>query len=68
MNPSVEISFKTCLVSYSDDDYNVAMEEEMNVGYLRFLQAKDENKRMEGTRLAKRMKKANVRVLFPADQ
>lgn len=34
----------------------------MSAGYLRFLQAKDENKRMEGTRLAKRTKRAKVRM------
>lgn len=45
---------------YSDDGYNEAMEAELNTGYLRFLQAKDESKRMEGTRLAKRTRKAQV--------
>lgn len=43
----------------SDDD-DVALEQELSAGYLRFLQAKDEHKRTEGTRLAKRTKKAKV--------
>lgn len=46
------------LVSDADD---VKLQEELAEGYLRFLQVKDENRRTEGTRLAKRTKKAKVR-------
>lgn len=45
---------------FSDED-DAKLQEELAEGYLRFLQAKDENQRMEGTRLAKRTKKAKVR-------
>ncbi|CAM9446618.1 unnamed protein product, partial [Hapterophycus canaliculatus] len=43
------------------DGYDDKLQDELAEGYLRFLQAKDENQRMEGTRLAKRTKKAKVR-------
>lgn len=46
--------------AYSDAD-DAKLQTDLAEGYLRFLQAKDENKRMEGTRLAKRTKKAKVR-------
>lgn len=41
------------------DDYNAQLEAELESSYLRFLQAKNQN-RMEGTRVAKRTKKAKV--------
>lgn len=44
-------------ISEGDD---AKLQEELAEGYLRFLQAKDENQRTEGTRLAKRNKKAKV--------
>ncbi|CAM9740804.1 unnamed protein product [Pylaiella littoralis] len=47
--------------SDSDSDADDAkLQEDLAEGYLRFLQAKDENKRSEGTRLAKRKKKAKA--------
>lgn len=47
------------LLACSDAD-DARLQADLAEGYLRFLQAKDENKRMEGTRLAKRTKKAKV--------
>lgn len=47
----------------SDED-DAKLQEELAEGYLRFLQAKDEHKRMDGTRLAKRTKKAKVRYEY----
>ncbi|CAM9476302.1 unnamed protein product [Ectocarpus sp. 6 AP-2014] len=49
--------------SDEDDDSDaedVKLEAHLAEGYLRFLQAKDENRRMEGTRLAKRNKQAKA--------
>ncbi|CAM9738667.1 unnamed protein product, partial [Ectocarpus fasciculatus] len=49
--------------SDEDDDSDAEdakLEAHLAEGYLRFLQAKDENRRMEGTRLAKRTKKAKA--------
>ncbi|CAB1114287.1 unnamed protein product [Ectocarpus sp. CCAP 1310/34] len=51
--------------SDGDDDSDAddaKLEAHLAEGYLRFLQAKDENRRMEGTRLAKRKKKAKPRL------
>lgn len=49
-----------CL-SHSDED-DAKLQADLAEGYLRFLQAKDENQRQDGTRLAKRTKKAKVNI------
>lgn len=46
---------------FCSDADDAQLQADLAEGYLRFLQAKDENRRMEGTRLAKRNKKAKVR-------
>lgn len=50
------------LFACSDAD-DAKLQADLAEGYLRFLEAKDQNKRMEGTRLAKRTKKAKVRTM-----
>lgn len=50
-------------LSHSDED-DAKLQADLAEGYLRFLQAKDENHRQEGTRLAKRTKKAKVNTEF----
>ena len=50
-------------LSHSDED-DAKLQAELAEGYLRFLQAKDENQRQDGTRLAKRTKKAKVNTKY----
>lgn len=46
---------------FCSEDYDASLEQEVNAGYLRFLQAKEDSERTEGTRLGKRKKKEKVR-------
>lgn len=52
----------SCAYFFLSDADDAELQADLAEGYLRFLQAKDESKRMEGTRLAKRTKKAKVRT------
>lgn len=56
------------LYTTRSDEYDAKLQDELAEGYLRFLQAKDESQRMEGTRLAKRTKKAKVNTNVTASR
>lgn len=58
---------RACLILLAvlSDEDDAKLQADLAEGYLRFLQAKDENQRQEGTRLAKRTKKAKVTSRLP---
>lgn len=54
----------TTRVPRRSEEYDAMLREDMDAAYMRFLQAKDEDRRMEGTQLAKRKRKEKVNLSY----